>query len=515
MVPSENDFDTKITLESEVSPLREEPPFRILVLGDWSGRTSRHLDFDWSNSNPLEIDKDNFDEVFRKLAISLNLEFSFSGANNLSLNFTEFDDFHPDKIFRQLPIFADLRNIRRRLTNSQTFNEAAREVRSWLIEAEASETLESGVNSTSTEQTEPVPGNLLDQILGQQSAGQTTGSQTQNTGFSELSTFIKKLVKPHLIQTDTAEQSKLLIIVDEVISDLMRKIFQHPQFQALESAWRGLYLLVRRLETDSTLQIYLTDISKEEVSSNFKSVNDLEDSFFYRILSRNSFQQNSDESWAVVCGIYSFSINVDDVAMLMRLSKISSAFKTPFVSHLNPDIFGVKSFGDIENLKDPKNLEESDTFKLWSVLRANPESNYLALAMPRILARLPYGEKTEPTEDFHFEELTNNIEHNHYLWTNPAFAIAILLGQTFKRFSWKITPNFLTDIDNLPAPFNYSEQETKPKSVAEVFLSYSDYEKILQRGLIPVLSFKGKDHIRLGSIQSVRYPSALLKGRWS
>jgi len=506
MFPTDTDIETKITLETEAMPIDEESPFHILILGDWSGRESRSSTA--LSLGPIEIDRDNFDDVLRKLNVGLNLKFQGSGETALSLNFTELDDFHPDKIFQQLPLFADLRGVRQRLVKADTFDEAAREVRSWLVDDENSEGMQSKKEVISSELSQPVPDDLLDQILGKTDAESST-TKNKNVEQSELSAFIGKLVRPHIIQTDTAEQSRLLMIVDEVTSDLMRKILHHPQFQALESAWRGIYLLVRRIETDTFLKLFLFDISKDELAANLKSVNNLSDSDIYRTLFEKTV-----EPWAVVCGNYTFGLNVDDVSILIRLAKLGNAIDAPFISHIEPEMFGFKSFASASALDNWQIVENSVEGKLWETLRAIPDSKYLGMALPRFLARLPYGKQTDPTENFYFEEFTSSQEHEQYLWANPIFICALLFAQSFHQFGWNLISNFRQDVDGLPLYLCKVDNEAKTKPCAEITMSESNYEKLLNHGLISLISFRDTDKVRLGGLQSLAYPPSGLSGRW-
>lgn len=363
MFPSETDFDAKITLETEATPIDEDAPFYMLFWGDWSGRESCSTSFETNKAKPIEIDRDNFDEVFKKLNVELNLDFHSEENAKLSIRFDEFDDFHPDNIFQKLPLFNDLREIRRQLTNSKTFNQAAREVRSWLTTDVIAE------DQPPVEKKNVAADDLLDQIIGQSDdARMSSSSQTSQS--LELSAFVKNIVKPHLVQTDAEEQSKLLLIVDEVISDFMRKILHHPQFQALESGWRGLYSVVRKIETDSSLKIHLIDFNKADLVGNLKSVNDLTESVFFKVHSTHNLPFSEKNFWAINLGNYSFSLNVDDVAALMRIGKIAASFKTPFVSHLKPQIFGFDSFQNVEKQHSWGVAEESAERKLWNMLRS-------------------------------------------------------------------------------------------------------------------------------------------------
>lgn len=512
MFPSDTDFETEVTLENESLPNNDEIPFRILFLGDWSGRENRFLDFDPMDLHPLEIDRDNFDDVMKKMRVGLNLDFQGNSENFLPLEFSNIDEFHPDQIFQRLPLFENLRDIRKKLTNQDTFNEAAREVYSWLTDNQPENINETEILAT-IPSNQSVSGNLLDQIL-DNNKEDNSDFDSQISDKSQLSAFISKLVKPHLIQTDAVEQSKLLLIVDEVISDLMRKILHHPQFQSLEAAWRSLYFLVRQIETTADLKIYLLDISKDELTIALKSVNDLTDSPLFSIIKNGNLGLSNNEPWAIVGGNFSFSLNVDDVASLIRIAKISDNADTPFISHIRPEIFGFKSFDSVKDFRDWKVSDGSIENKLLTTLRALPEAIYLGLILPRFLVRLPYGERTEPIEGFYFEEFSSSSQHENYLWGNPIFICILLLAQTYSEYGWDIKNNLFVEIDELPIHLYDENNEVKTKSTAEIFLTENNFEQVLSLGFIPLVSYRGSDRIKLGRLQSIADPFASLKGKW-
>lgn len=503
MFPSDTEFDTKVTLETEASPVDENVPFHILLMGDWSGKNSRS---DSNKMYPIEIDRDNFEAVMSKLCVGVDLDFSETGEDVISLEFRELDDFHPDKIFKNLPLFANLRDVRRKLSSEKTFNEAAAEVRSWLIsDSDNSQIEDSAALPSKNEQSTE---NILDQIL-DKSVNPPSPIPNNSSASSELSSLINKLVKPHIIQTDQNEQSKLLMIVDEVISDLMRKILHHPDFQSIESAWRGIYLLVRRLETDSTLRLFLLDITKSSLAGKLKSVNNLSDSIIYRLLSEYP------EPWAVLCGNYSFGLNIEDAAILIRLAKIGNHLDAPFVSHIQPEMFEFNSFNAVSSSDHWTIAENSVEYKLWNTLRSLPEMDYLGLVAPRFLARLPYGDRTEPTEVFYFEEFTKAVPHENYLWANPSFICALLLAQSFRGSGWDLTKSIIQDIDNLPAHFYDEDGETKTKSCAEIAMTQSNCERLIAQGLMPLIWFRDTNRVRIGRFQSIGLSESMLKGKWN
>lgn len=495
------DFESAVSLQTGATPLPEDEPFRLLLLGNWSGKNSASADL--AVRHPLEIDRDNFAEMMWKLNVALDLDLNGDGQDILSLQFNKLDDFHPDSIFHQVSLFSNLRETRRGLLNKNTFNQTAREVRDWIGGSDKEESAPAEAPADATESAPPASGNLLDQILFQADESLPLAKRKPK---NELDELIGKLVKPHLINFDETEQSKLVAAVDDATSELMRKILHNPNFQALEAAWRGAYLVVSRAETDSFLRIYLFEMTKDELTADLKS-GELSDSVFCRLL-------DNDKSFAAVFGNYNFTPNVDDAAALMRIAKISRAFETPFISHGRPDFLGAKSLAETPDSDDWHLAENSPAAKLWAMLRALPEAASLGLAVPRFMARLPYGADSEPTEHFAFEELTAPFKHEEYLWANPCFAIALLFAQSFTAYGWELKRGFVQDIENLPMHL-YTEAGAKEiKPCSEAILSQKAADKILDNGLMPIVSFRDRDTVRLLKLQSISDPPQYVVGKW-
>lgn len=511
MFPTGNEFESEFTLENAAVPLSEEPPFHVLLLGDWSGNSNRKS---LNERRPIVVDRDNFDAVLKKLNVELDLDLQGDGKDVLHLQFTELDDFHPDNLFRHVSLFSDLRDVRRRLANPDTFDSAANEVRSWVDVPDETLTNDVEIESQINDAPPIDSNNLLDMILTQPSE---TGSSTkpQKIDNSELGRFVSKIVSPYLIKIDENEQSKLIAAVDETISELMRTILHHPKFQALESAWRGLYFLVRRLETDVDLKVFILDISKDELTDNLKSVNNLTDSFLYRWLITESIETLGSEPFSVVGGNYSFGINVDDIASLLRIAKLASAANAPFISYIQPEMFGIKDFSQTIETSQFKMLEVSNEAKLWAALRVSPETNYLALSPMKILARMPYGEKSDSVETFSFEEFAANNSHLSYLWTNPCFGSVLLLAQSYRLYGWEMGQALRREIENLPMHIYQEDGETKTKPCAEIVLTEGMLENLLESGLMPVISFRDSEKVRIARFQPVSSNSTNLSGKWN
>ena len=493
---SSDDLDTAVTLESSKTGIIEVPPFRMLVLGDWSADGEKR---DFDERRPIEIDRDEFDDVLGRLKVRIELD--FEDGTILPLEFSELDDFHPDAIFRKVPMFTELRELRKRLKNEDSFYSAAREVRERFNIQRSREPEPAAIADDAP------PEDLLGAILSKPSGGAPAPKPRTS---SDLGNLISDLVRPHVVSVDENEQSGMMRAVDEATSGLMRTILHHKKFQELEAAWRGLYFLVRRTETSTDLKIYVLDVSKEELAADLKSASNLDETVLYRHLVKDAYD---GDPWAVVAGNYAFMPEIDDIATLMRISKVGSVAKVPFVSHMRPDLLGVHSLFENSNVRDWNLSDDSNSGKLWAALCDQTDSAYLGMTIPRFLVRLPYGAETEPLENFNFEEFADAPIHDQYCWANTAFIATQLLAESYSSYGWEMGRALRQDVQDLPVHVYKDGTETVYKPCAEVLLTEDACNKLMNHGLMPLISFKNTDRVKLARFQSIA--DTKLRGRWS
>ncbi|MEP7214008.1 MAG: type VI secretion system contractile sheath large subunit [Acidobacteriota bacterium] len=495
MIGSGENLEAQFSMESGTGRIIEDQPFFMLVTGDWSADATRKpLD----NRSVTEVDRDNCDEVLARVAPVLDLEIN---GHRISLNFLSIDDFHPDRLFAQVPLFAELRSLRSRLKSGDTFNEAAREMRSRFDHVEP----------TAAVKPEPaVPDELPNDLLGQILSQPTGGARPKSAVSGELAGLLDELVRPHLVNVDEDEQRSMLDAVDKASGDLMRAILHDHKFRELEAAWRGLFFLVRRAETDANLKVFILDMTHDELSENLKSESDLSETRLYDLIAGDP----PYGPWAAVIGNYGFRPVIDDIAALIRVSKICAAAAAPFISHMRPEILGVHSLADGADPKTWNTSPDTAEGKLWSTLRSMPESEYLGMTIPRFLGRLPYGAETDPLETFQFEEFEDGPVHDKFAWVNCAFGCAALLTQNFSANGWEIGTAFVQDLERLPVYTHEEGGQTVYQPCAEVLLSHSAADALSEYGLMPLVTFKNTDHVRLTRFQSITDPPTVLRGRW-
>lgn len=506
-------FDVNAVASPGESSARPEPdtPFRVAILGDFSGRASRGLCQPESlASRRLHlIDRDNFEEVLGGLNVELHLP--MPGGQPLQLHFRELDDFHPDRIYEQVEAFAALRQLRRKLHNPQTFAEAAEEVRGWRKAIAVSKPAPAAMEP-SPEPGLPMPEGLFDQVL-DEARQQATGSSSLLTQ-SQWDRLIAELVDPYLLPRTDPKQPEYVASVDAAVGELMRKILHHPWFQALEASWRALYLLVSRLETGADLKIFIWDVSKDELAGDLMNRDDLAASATYRVLVDQSLHVPEAKPWALFAGDCTFGPSVADAELLGRLAKIAGAARAPWIAGADPRLAGCESLVRTPDPRDWQFVPEQEALQAWVAMRMLPEAGWTGLALPRFLLRFPYGSRTTPIEKFEFDELPGEPDHEGYLWGNPAYVCACLLGESFSRHGWDFRPGMIEEVDGLPIYVYKSEGDSVMKPCAEVLLVDRAAEAISDRGLIPLRSVKDQGAVRVETFLSTAFSPAPLRGRW-
>ena len=491
-----------------------ETPFRIAVLGDFSGRANRgHFasGLELAGRRPLLIDRDNVDEVLAKLGVEIKLPILSKDSPPVTLRFSGLDDFHPDHLFQSLEVFHALRETRQSLKDPSTFAALANKLQSKEKAPESSappEDIEKPLQSLAGQTT----GDLLDQVLEETHDKAPTTESPR--GSSEWDNFLQQIVKPHIVPDIEPQQAEMVDAVDTATGELMRRILRHPDFQAIEAAWRGLYFLVSRLETDSQLKLYLLDISKAELAADLSATQDLQSTGIYKLFVEQTIETPGSEPWAVLAGNYTFDQTQEDAELLGRMAKIAKQAGAPFISAANANLLGCKSLAQTPNPDDWQQPADKEGKESWEALRKLPEASYLGLALPRFLLRLPYGEETDPTEQFDFEEMSTHPDHDHYLWGNPSLACIYLLAQSFSRYGWEFQPGNVLNIEGLPLHLYKEEGESRIKPCAEVVFIDRAVEIILDKGIMPLLSYKNQDIIQLARCQSLTVPPTRLAGRW-
>jgi type VI secretion system protein ImpC len=477
---------------------REERSFRLLVLGDFSGRTSRTAHRSTlPELRPLSVDRDDLDGVIARMAPSLALRVSDADAA-LELRLTSLDDLHPDRIFATAPVFGELRELRRRASDPAAWRRVAAELRG--DQAPPPPPPRASAAATS--------GAVLDLILDEvEPMPEGTPDRPRALQEDELQAYVRGIVAPHLVANPDPRQVDVLRSLDAAVTRQMRTLLHHPDFQALDSLWRSIDLLVRRVETSPRLRVDLVDVTLDEIRGDAARFAAGDSSGLRDLLLRRSA---AGDPWSLVVANWSLGQSDADIELLAVLAALGREAGAPCIAGADPSLSGIHDL-HADDLDSPARMPSED----WASLRRLPEASYLALALPRFLVRLPYGEEDEPCDDLEFEEFDGPPAHEEYLWANGAFVCAILLAGSFSQSGWEMRPGELRDLDRLPLHLRRLDGAAETQPCAEIAMTEDLAERLLDAGLVPLASIRDRDLVRIVRFQSIADPPAPIAGPWA
>src|SRR5574337_195701 len=289
------------------------------------------------------------------------------------------------------------------------------------------------------------------------------------------------LNKSDIVSEDVAQTINAYIAeIDRKLSEQINLIMHHADFQKLESAWRGLHHLVNNTETDQQLKIRVMNISKKDLAKTLKRYKGTawDQSPIFKKLYEEEYGQLGGEPYGCLVGDYYFDHSPPDVELLSGIAQVAAAAHAPFISAAASTLMGMDSWNE--------------------------------LAKPRTLARLPYGAKTDPVEEFNFEEDTAGADSSKYTWQNAAYAMAVNINRSFKEYGWCSRIRGIESggaVEGLPAhTFPTDDGGVDMKCPTEIAITDRRSAELDKMGMMPLVHRKNSDMAAFISAQSLSKP---------
>ena len=314
------------------------------------------------------------------------------------------------------------------------------------------------------------------------------------------------------ISEDVGESIQAIIAeIDRKLSEQVNAIIHHEQFQALESAWRGLHHLVNNTETDQMLKIRFMNISKKDLHKTLKRYKGAawDQSPIFKKLYEEEYGQLGGEPYgSLVCDYY-FDHSPVDVETLGELGKIAAACHAPVITGTASTLFQMESWQELSNPRDLAKIFSTPEYAAWRSLRESEDSRYIGLALPRFLARQPYGAKSNPVEQFDFEE-TTSADASTYAWANSAYAMAVNINRSFKQYGWCSRIRGIESggaVQGLPThSFPTDDGGVDMTCPTEIGISDRREAELARAGFMPLIHKKNTDLAAFIGAQSLHKP---------
>jgi type VI secretion system protein ImpC len=301
--------------------------------------------------------------------------------------------------------------------------------------------------------------------------------------------------------------------IDQKLTEQVNLIMHHEDFQKVEGAWRGLHYLVNNTESDEMLKIRVMNMSKKELGKTLKKFKGTawDQSPIFKKVYEEEYGQFGGEPYGCLVGDYYFDHSPADVELLGEISQVAAASHSPFITAAAPSLMQMDSWQELANPRDLTKIFQTAEYAGWRSLRESEDSRYLGLAMPRYLARLPYGSKTDPVEEFDFEEDTEGADHNKYTWANAAYAMAVNINRSFKEYGWCSRIRGIESggaVEGLPThTFPTDDGGVDMKCPTEIAISDRREAELAKNGFMPLIHKKNSDFAAFIGAQSLQKPA--------
>ena len=351
---------------------------------------------------------------------------------------------------------------------------------------------------------------LLDQIVAQGRFDRDSASLER--GRDMVKEFVNQVLQGHMTLTRDAEATIQARIaqIDRLISLQLNEILHYPALQKLESTWRGIKYLIDQSETSDMLKIKVLNVSKRELLKDLQRAPEFDQSALFKKVYEEEFGVFGGAPFAALLGDYEFGRGPEDVELLERVSQVASAAHAPFMSAASSELLNLTSYTQLGAPRDIGKIFDSTEYAKWKSFRQSEDSRYVALTLPHILMRLPYGKDTKQVDAFDYEEAVDGSDHSKYLWGNAAYGLGARLTNSFARHGWCAAIRGVEGgglVDGLPAhTFRTDEGDIALKCPTEVAITDRREKELADQGLVPLVHCKGTDYAAFFSVQTANKP---------
>jgi type VI secretion system protein ImpC len=339
---------------------------------------------------------------------------------------------------------------------------------------------------------------------------------TKQAERSEVEEMLRALTQEAMAGTVTFKKSITVTLnnavaaIDAKVSKQLAAVMHHPDFQKLEGTWRGMHYLIMNTETSATLKIKCFNISKRDLFKDLDKAVEFDQSQIFKKMYENEFGSPGGEPYGTIIGDYEFTNHPEDVELLSKMSNVAAASFAPFITASAPGLFGFESWEELSKPRDLEKIFEAPAYAKWRSFRESDDSRFVAMVMPRVLARLPYGAATKPVEEFAYEEVGKKATHGDYTWMNASYVYGVRLTDAFAKHGFCVAIRGAEGggkVEGLPTHvFTSDDGDPDTKCPTEIGITDRREAELSKLGMLPVCHYKNTDYAVFFGGQTAQKP---------
>ena len=351
---------------------------------------------------------------------------------------------------------------------------------------------------------------LLDQIVEEGRFG--TEPAAKERGKNLVKEFVAQVLEGSMTVARDAEMmiNARIAQIDHLVSLQLNEIMHHPDLQKLEGTWRGVKYLMDQSETGTMLKIKIMNCSKKELLRDLQRAPEFDQSALFKKVYEEEYGVFGGAPFGALVGDYEFGKHPEDIELLEKVSNVAAAAHAPFVTAAAPDLMNLESWTNLSAPRDLAKIFDTTEYAKWKSFRQSEDSRYVALTLPRVLGRLPYGKDTKPVEEFAYEENVSGTDHGKYLWMNSSYALAARMTNSFARYGMCVAMRGVEGgglVEGLPVHNFYTDEgDVTMKCPTEVPITDRREKELADLGFAPLVHCKDTDYAAFFSVQTAQKP---------
>jgi type VI secretion system protein ImpD/type VI secretion system protein ImpC len=306
--------------------------------------------------------------------------------------------------------------------------------------------------------------------------------------------------------------------IDGMISAQLDAILHHARLRRLEGAWRGLAWLTSRMSIGGRIKLRILNVSWAEICRDLERAAEFDQSQMFRGIYEDEFGIAGGEPYGLMVVDHEVRHRpgpgaiTDDVSALASLSAVAAAAFVPTVITASPALFGVDEFSELSGVADPTSGMKAAEYQRWKNLSNREDIRFLAVGLPRSMARLPWDEALDRHRGFRYRETCLTTADK--VWTGPGYAVAACVIRAFETYAWPADMRGYDQdrlgggvVEDLPEPlFSADPRYGLERSGLEVMLTDRQERSLVAAGLLPVGSLPFGGQALVGAARSLQTP---------
>ena len=306
--------------------------------------------------------------------------------------------------------------------------------------------------------------------------------------------------------------------IDELIAEQLDAVLHAPKLQTLEGRWRGLHWLVSGTEPNRRLKVKVQQATWAELSRDLERALEFDQSILFRRVYEEEFGTAGGEPIGLMVIDHAVRHRrtaaepTDDVGILRLLSAVAAAAFVPTVLGLHPSVLDVDDFSELGAIADIAEPFRRSEHTAWRSLVRRPDTRFLALTLPRVLARHPWADDPGRRDGFRYREYAPTAAER--TWMSAAYPFAACVVRAFANHGWpadvrgvetdRVGGGLVTDLP--PEPFASGPAQAWTRVSLDYRLTDRQEQALVDAGLLPLTALPYGPDLVFGSAHSLQSP---------